>query len=307
MDDVDAEGAPLPRVEYPPLAPAPPSAQRVWTVLVAFPLAVLLGATSGLGVLAALTAAAAWRARAAHGVALSGAELRAYGESLVTHPVGLLGGALASSLSFAAMSLVPAALSGDGVVERLRLGARRRWGAWGALAGVGMLGVGAVSGGVMALAGVEHRGELGVIHRAFAGAPLAVTAMALALLGVGAGVGEELFFRGYVQTRLLARWGLWPSVLLSAGLFALAHFDPLHSSFAFAAGALVGWVSARAGTVRVTMVAHVLNNAVSVAAMALARPGERTGTAAAAAEVALGAVMVVACVAGFRRVDPDGV
>ena len=119
--------------------------------------------------------------------------------------------------------------------------------------------------------------------------------------GVGAGVGEELFFSGYAQTRLAQRWGAWPSVLVSAALFALVHGDPLHAAFAFAAGVFLGWASLRTGTVRTTLVAHVANNAASLASMALTDPARRDSPRQAAMSLAAGAAMIALSTLALRR------
>ncbi len=40
---------------------------------------------------------------------------------------------------------------------------------------------------------------------------------------LGNGLGEEIFFRGFVQRRLIARLGSWPGIIVAAVLFGLMH------------------------------------------------------------------------------------
>ena len=285
---------------FAPLRAAPASRRRVWTVFAAFVGAVGSAGFFTLAILFVFVGVMAVAFKAEHGAPPTVSAVRQAGAALGTDPIGLLGSGLAACLSFALFALVPASLSEEPFAERLRLVAHRRWFAWGLVAAVGMLGVGQVSSGLMALAGLEHHGSIGVIERAFDHAPPAVFASALLIIGVGAGVGEELFFRGYMQTRLARRWRPWVAVVVTAALFGLVHFDVYHSAFAFCAGLLLGWVSLRAGSVRPTIVAHVANNAVSVVGMALTSSTEHTSTAVAAAEIALGVVFVGGCVLAFR-------
>ena len=76
-------------------------------------------------------------------------------------------------------------------------------------------------------------------------------------------MGEELFFRGYLQSRLVQRWGRWMGIGVSSLAFGFIHFDPLHSTFAFCIGLFLGWVADRSGSIRPAMFMHVLNNTVS--------------------------------------------
>ena len=250
-----------------------------------------------------LTLYTGYRHRVVFGVWPDAATMEATANALPAQPVGVLASALVACIAFAAYALLPASLSSDIMTDRLRLGHRPWWGAWGFVAAIGMFGVGALCSGVFALAGWEGRGALGELQRAFAHPSASIVALAVGILGFGAGAGEELFFRGYLQTRLAQRWGAFASVFVSAALFGIAHLDPMHSTFAFLVGLLLGWVSLRAGTIRVTLVAHVLNNVLSVAALAAGRAEAHTSPREARAMIVAGAVAVGLCIALFRRVD----
>lgn len=89
-------------------------------------------------------------------------------------------------------------------------------------------------------------------------------ALAVVVVGLGAGVAEELLFRGYVQRRLVARFGAVAGVAGAAALFALAHFDPQHSAFAFVFGLYLGSIAVWTGSTWPAIAIHVVNNAASV-------------------------------------------
>ena len=89
---------------------------------------------------------------------------------------------------------------------------------------------------------------------------------ALVIFALLPGVCEELFFRGFVQTRLTKRWGVVWSVLFSALLFGIAHSDPVHSPLAFVMGLMVGVVVEWTGSLWPAIGAHVANNALSILA-----------------------------------------
>ena len=93
--------------------------------------------------------------------------------------------------------------------------------------------------------------------------------LALLALGIAPGFGEEVFFRGFIQRGLTPRLGALWGVLLSAAIFGLAHFDPIHSSLAFLLGAYLGVVVQLAGCIRTAILCHVLNNTLGVLAPAL--------------------------------------
>ena len=88
----------------------------------------------------------------------------------------------------------------------------------------------------------------------------------LMLLGIGVlgPAAEELFFRGYLQTRLVARHGPFWGILITSLFFAIMHFDPLHSTFALGFGIYCGIIAYRAGSIWASFLAHAANNTLSV-------------------------------------------
>jgi membrane protease YdiL (CAAX protease family) len=83
---------------------------------------------------------------------------------------------------------------------------------------------------------------------------------------------EELFFRGYLQTRLQQliphRWTIWggdvgPAVILTSVVFALSHLVAIPSGdrlAVFFPSLLFGWLRDRTGSIAGAVVAHALSN-----------------------------------------------
>lgn len=79
---------------------------------------------------------------------------------------------------------------------------------------------------------------------------------------LAAPLAEELLFRGWIFTSLRSRFGSTASIVVSALLFALAHYERTHL-YALAVlpvGLILGIVRERTGTMWATAVLHVLYN-----------------------------------------------
>lgn len=160
----------------------------------------------------------------------------------------------------------------------------------------------------LALLGLGHGAEAlalqaGLWSGALAAMPGAVRALGpvsfallLAAGSAGAGLCEELFFRGFVQPPLVERFGAGAAVVTSAALFGAVHLDLLHSPLAFLMGLLLGWAAWRAGSIVPGIVAHGLNNLVSFTTMRVDLDFPGTATPAGAAlglSVCAAAVLVL--------------
>ncbi|MGB4271519.1 MAG: CPBP family intramembrane glutamic endopeptidase [Propionicimonas sp.] len=89
-------------------------------------------------------------------------------------------------------------------------------------------------------------------------------------------VGEEVFFRGFLQGLAERRWGAVAGVVIQAVVFTLPHLALLTVSAALAplvvtqavTGVILGWVRLRTGSIAPTSLAHVIVNLASGLAMA---------------------------------------
>lgn len=95
------------------------------------------------------------------------------------------------------------------------------------------------------------------------------SALYLGLVALWAGLGEELFYRGYVQEVLRRRWNRWAALLLANLLFAIRHAAQLALvepypwgaaaawvAFAFVAGLVFGWLYERTGSLWLPVWTH---------------------------------------------------
>lgn len=103
-------------------------------------------------------------------------------------------------------------------------------------------------------------GVVSLLHDLVRDVPVWISFPVFALLP---GVAEELTFRGLLQT---AAGPGWLGITISALAFAVFHIDPHHVAGVLPLGFFLAWVGARCGT-GVTIFAHVVNNAVAIAAV----------------------------------------
>jgi membrane protease YdiL (CAAX protease family) len=82
----------------------------------------------------------------------------------------------------------------------------------------------------------------------------------VALAVVLAPVTEEVAFRGWMQRRLEASWGVRAAVIGSSVIFALAHAQTLGLPNRFAFGVAAGFLVVRTGSVWLGMALHAANN-----------------------------------------------
>jgi membrane protease YdiL (CAAX protease family) len=102
-----------------------------------------------------------------------------------------------------------------------------------------------------------------------------------ALVAALAGVGEELLFRGVVQTKL----GEWTTpgigLLLASLLFALAHaLSTLYFLFAIVVGGFLGWLAMYYHDLVAPMVAHGLYDFIALVYLSRSSRAARSARAA---------------------------
>lgn len=83
-----------------------------------------------------------------------------------------------------------------------------------------------------------------------------------ALAVIFAPLTEELLFRGWIYTSLRFHWGLWPAILTTSALFALAHYEKTHvyALAVFPIGLALGAIRERTGSIKACILFHALNN-----------------------------------------------
>lgn len=179
-------------------------------------------------------------------------------------PAVLFPVALLTSLTLLTAALIAARLSPVPLRRRLRVGPAPLSLMGYAIAIIGALAVSQTSNSIINLIGVGQSGTLKLLDDVMHNLSGVNLALALFCVALAAGVGEELFFRGYAQTRLVRRWGPAVGILVASALFGLIHMDPVHSTFAFLFGIYLGFLAHRAGSIRPSVACHVVNNAVAV-------------------------------------------
>jgi membrane protease YdiL (CAAX protease family) len=95
---------------------------------------------------------------------------------------------------------------------------------------------------------------------------LGIAGLVLAVLGIGIGapLGEEMFFRGFAFTALRRRFGLATGLIVSALLFTLPHTYALGLLPVFLLGLLMAWTYHNSGSLWIPIIIHAVNNTASV-------------------------------------------
>lgn len=125
---------------------------------------------------------------------------------------------------------------------------------------VGVLGMSMVLESVVGLMGLGEEGSLGAIREALASVSSGRLVAAAVVIGAMPGIGEELFFRGYLMRRIEIGDGVKNALLTSSIVFGLFHADPIHSPTAALIGFYLGWMVLETGSLWPAIVAHAVNN-----------------------------------------------
>jgi hypothetical protein len=197
---------------------------------------------------------------------------------------------------------------------RSRLALRPAKAGWGALLllVIGTLGAGMAAINLVQLTGIRaNQGSNQVLSTMANQSSPAEFAVLIAVVSLLPAVCEELLFRGYAQTRLVARWGSTWGIAVSALMFGLVHVDPVQTPDMILLGGYLGWAAYRTGSTRTSIICHLINNAVAVA-LAFVTP--RSGKEAAAATtsqklimLALGVTVCAVCTWIAGRLVPKQV
>ena len=198
-------------------------------------------------------------------------KLAAAAMEFATSPESLVLNSLISSTVFILVPMGAVFLGRSTAGRRLRV--RRAPVVWTGVFVIGLLCLSTSIDSAFALLGWSDLGTIGMVTRGIEDASGVTIVLAVITIGLGAGIGEELFFRGFMQTRLRERWGPWPAIGVTAAAFGLVHLDPFHVTFAFVVGLALGWITEVTGSIVPAVAAHMINNSLWVVlAWALPEP-----------------------------------
>jgi membrane protease YdiL (CAAX protease family) len=76
---------------------------------------------------------------------------------------------------------------------------------------------------------------------------------------------EELLFRGLLQNSLSNRMPIWAAIAISSAIFAAIHMQLYAFPALMALGAVFGYIYHKTGSLRVTILLHMINNAAALA------------------------------------------
>jgi membrane protease YdiL (CAAX protease family) len=172
--------------------------------------------------------------------------------------------ALAAACTLALAAAAGASLSREGLIERLGLAGGRLRGSAALLGAVGLIGLSHAAEAVLELAGLDASPSLARFAAALSGLGARQLAFPLAALALGSALGEELFFRGFVQRGLERTLGSAGAIAVAALAFGAAHGDWAQGAAAAVLGLYLGALAWSAGSIRVAMLAHAANNALAV-------------------------------------------
>jgi len=97
----------------------------------------------------------------------------------------------------------------------------------------------------------------------------AMFAASLFVMAVLAPLVEEMVFRGLLYGWIAGRWGTLAAWIVSSVLFAAAHVELAHVVLVFPLGLWFGWLRRRTDSLWPSLVAHMINNGLAIAAAAL--------------------------------------
>jgi membrane protease YdiL (CAAX protease family) len=173
---------------------------------------------------------------------------------------------------YAALTLALPVIFGSVRIVRVRL---PRWSYW-----IAAIGLALVLQGVFRLITrtVDLEGMFGVVFDAAAARlnrpPATIAKAYLLMIIIWAGLGEELFYRGYLQARLRRRFGAPTAIVSASAIFAVRHYTQVLIAWphvpwsaatiwvmaAFIVGVAVGWLYEKSGSLLPPILCHYAFN-----------------------------------------------
>jgi membrane protease YdiL (CAAX protease family) len=103
------------------------------------------------------------------------------------------------------------------------------------------------------------------------------TTLDFALIAILAGLGEEVLFRGLIQTSIAASLGLWTALAITSVLFGLLHLvTRTYAVIATIFGAYLGWLYIATGDLFVAVVTHSVYDFVALNYLVLTPTARRS-------------------------------
>jgi membrane protease YdiL (CAAX protease family) len=116
---------------------------------------------------------------------------------------------------------------------------------------------------VPTLADLFNVPDVGEMVGVFQGWPVSV---AVLIIGLGPGLGEELWCRGFLGRGLVGRYGVVLGVIFSSFFFGLIHLDPCQGAMAAVLGLFLHFVYLTSRSLFLPVLLHFLNNSFAVSA-----------------------------------------
>ena len=284
-------------------APSSLARPRIWTVVVVFLVALLAGLMAGGIVPLAVVAAQS------PGEFQTADTLREKLLTALNRPAVLLASGAATQIALLLTAIGASVLSPIPIVRRLRLNRSSLSPLGYIIAPIGGLAVSFLFGALVSLFKIPQGGTLKVLTDSIRHLSPVELIFAILVIGVAPGFAEEFIFRGYIQTRLVKRWGRWVGIVITAVLFGIMHMDLLQGTFVVGFGLYIGYIAEKAGSIRPTMVCHAVNNSIQVLIGRFAAASDEQMRPSQAAIYALVATAVLAlcCAYIYFWVNPPGV
>ncbi|MFM2097127.1 MAG: hypothetical protein RIS70_4251 [Planctomycetota bacterium] len=185
-------------------------------------------------------------------------------ESFAQTRIGFLAMVLPGQVIFFMMALLAAKLSPQPLRERLTLtrGPFAVW-HWMVLA-LATPAVGFITSIILSQLTRDRGTNMETMQQVFRAHTGAFFYVMVAIVGILPGICEELFFRGYVQTRLLTRFPPLVAIGTTSLLFSIAHLDPLHAVAVFPLGVWLGIIAWQSRSIWPSVIGHTINNSAAV-------------------------------------------
>lgn len=175
--------------------------------------------------------------------------------------LSLTAGVLGASSAFLIVAVTLVAEPRDRIFARLRL--NRTSPINFVIVTVGMLSLTTILMEIIEMLGVGTEGQLAELTKVFEDLDTVGRLRMLGVIALGPGITEELFFRGYGLTKLELAGDRTSAIVMTAALFGLIHFDPVHATAALIMGLFLGYAVASLNSLWPAICAHIINNALS--------------------------------------------